>query len=95
LTFLVLVTELYKLFYLRERERGDIRNAKEVMDAFIISLTIILVAIPEGLPLAVTVSLSFSVQKMYERNILVRHMYASETMGCANEILTDKTGTLT
>jgi len=86
---------LIKVFYLHEREWGDIRNAKEVINAFIISVTVIVVAIPEGLPLAVTISLAFSVHKMYEKNNLVRRLYASETMGCVNEICTDKTGTLT
>lgn len=52
-------------------------------------------AVPEGLPLAVTISLAFSVMKMKEENNLVRRLEASETMGGANEICTDKTGTLT
>ena len=52
-------------------------------------------AIPEGLPLAVTIGLAFSVGKMQEENNLVRSMKSSETMGNANEICTDKTGTLT
>jgi P-type Ca2+ transporter type 2C len=53
------------------------------------------VAVPEGLPLAVTISLAFSVSKMYKENNLVRKLHASETMGGANELCTDKTGTLT
>ena len=53
------------------------------------------VAIPEGLPLAVTISLAFSVMKMLEDNNLVRHLSAAETMGTATVICTDKTGTLT
>lgn len=61
----------------------------------IISITIIVVAVPEGLPLAVTIALAFSVMKMKEENNLVRKLHASETMGGANEIATDKTGTLT
>jgi P-type E1-E2 ATPase len=61
----------------------------------IISITIIVVAVPEGLPLAVTISLAFSVMKMKDENNLVRKLHASETMGGANEICTDKTGTLT
>ena len=54
-----------------------------------------MVAIPEGLPLAVTLSLAFSVNKMFKENNLVRKLHASETMGGANEMCTDKTGTLT
>ncbi len=61
----------------------------------IIAITVIVVAVPEGLPLAVTISLAFSVMKMKEENNLVRKLEASETMGGANEICTDKTGTLT
>jgi P-type E1-E2 ATPase len=61
----------------------------------IIAITVIVVAVPEGLPLAVTISLAFSVMKMKNENNLVRKLDASETMGGANEICTDKTGTLT
>lgn len=50
------------------------------------------VAIPEGLPLAVTIALAFSVKRMLADNNLVRHLSAAETMGCATTICTDKTG---
>lgn len=53
------------------------------------------VAVPEGLPLAVTLSLAYSVNQMRKENNLVRRLEAAETMGGANEICTDKTGTLT
>ena len=68
---------------------------KDIFQSLILCITIIVVAIPEGLPLAVTLSLSFSVKKMMDDNNLVRHMPACETMGGANYICTDKTGTLT
>ena len=68
---------------------------KDIFQSIILCITIIVVAIPEGLPLAVTLSLSFSVKKMMDDNNLVRHMPACETMGGANYICTDKTGTLT
>ena len=55
----------------------------------------VVVAIPEGLPLAVTLSLAFSVRRMLFDNNLVRKMEACETMGGANNICSDKTGTLT
>ena len=55
----------------------------------------IVVAIPEGLPLAVTLSLAFSVKKMLDDENLVRKMEACETMGGASNICSDKTGTLT
>lgn len=59
------------------------------------AITILVVAIPEGLPLAVTIALAFSVKRMLADNNLVRHLSAAETMGCATTICTDKTGTLT
>lgn len=67
----------------------------KVIKAFIISVTVVVVAIPEGLPLAVTLSLAFSVKKMLYDNNLVRQMQACETMGGADMICSDKTGTLT
>lgn len=70
-------------------------NVMGVLNAFIIAITVIVVAVPEGLPLAVTISLAFSVSKMFEEHNLVRRLHASETMGGANEICSDKTGTLT
>lgn len=54
-----------------------------------------MVAVPEGLPLAVTIALAYSVGKMKDENNLVRYLQACETMGGANNICTDKTGTLT
>lgn len=67
----------------------------QLVNFIIISITVVVVAVPEGLPLAVTISLAFSVMKMKKDNNLVRRLEASETMGGANEICTDKTGTLT
>jgi calcium-translocating P-type ATPase len=63
--------------------------------AFIIAVTIIVVAIPEGLPLAVTIALAYSTRKMYEDQNLIRVLAACETMGNATNICSDKTGTLT
>ena len=68
---------------------------KEIFTIIILCITIIVVAIPEGLPLAVTLALSFSVSKMMKVNNLVRNMSACEVVGGANYICTDKTGTLT
>jgi len=61
----------------------------------IIGITVVVVAVPEGLPLAVTISLAYSVMKMKDENNLVRRLDASETMGGASQICSDKTGTLT
>ena len=66
-----------------------------VVNYFIIAVSIVVIAVPEGLPLAVTISLAYSVGKMKDENNLVRFLAACETMGGANNVCTDKTGTLT
>jgi calcium-translocating P-type ATPase len=65
------------------------------LDAFIIGVTIVVVAVPEGLPLAVTIALAYSTKKMLRDKNLIRHLAACETMGNATNICSDKTGTLT
>lgn len=65
------------------------------LDYVIVGVTILVVAIPEGLPLAVTLALAFSVKRMLTDNNLVRNLDACETMGTATIICSDKTGTLT
>ena len=74
---------------------SDKVNPKDIINRLMIGVTILVVAIPEGLPLAVTISLAYSVKKMMADNNLVRHLNACETMGNATIICTDKTGTLT
>lgn len=61
----------------------------------IVGITIIVVAVPEGLPLAVIISLAYSVRKMLEEKNFVKKLAACEIMGGANNICSDKTGTLT
>lgn len=70
-------------------------DASDLVRFFIIGVTVLVVAVPEGLPLAVTLSLAYSVKKMMKDNNLVRHLDACETMGNATAICSDKTGTLT
>ena len=65
---------------------------KELLEFFIIGVTVLVVAVPEGLPLAVTISLAYSVRKMMKDNNLVRHLDACETMGNTTAICSDKTG---
>ena len=60
-----------------------------------IAVTLIVVAVPEGLPMAVSLSLAYSMRRMLKTNNLVRKMHACETMGATTVICTDKTGTLT
>jgi len=96
LTFIAMAVRLLvQIFYANSREISDKQNLADLMDAFIIAVTVVVVAVPEGLPLAVTISLAFSVSEMQKENNMVRRLHASETMGGANEICTDKTGTLT
>lgn len=72
-----------------------VEQVNYVFQALLIAITVLVVAIPEGLPLAVTLSLAFAVGKMMDEKNLVRKLEACETMGGANIICSDKTGTLT
>ena len=71
------------------------RFAQYALNSLMIAVTIIVVAVPEGLPMSVTLSLALSMRRMLITNNLVRKMHACETMGAATVICTDKTGTLT
>lgn len=66
-----------------------------ILNTIMIAVTLIVVAVPEGLPMSVTLSLAFSMRKLMKSNTLPRTMHACETMGAASVICTDKTGTLT
>ncbi|MDH6312085.1 Ca2+-transporting ATPase [Parabacteroides sp. PFB2-10] len=67
----------------------------DILNIFMIAVTLIVVSVPEGLPMSVTLSLALSMNRMLKTNNLVRKMHACETMGAATVICTDKTGTLT
>jgi calcium-translocating P-type ATPase len=71
--------------------RGD--DVTELVTYLVTAITVLAVAVPEGLPLAVTLALAFSSNKMMKEQNLVKHLDACETMGCATTICTDKTGT--
>ncbi|MDE7159261.1 MAG: calcium-translocating P-type ATPase, PMCA-type [Muribaculaceae bacterium] len=66
-----------------------------LLQTLMVAVTLIVVAVPEGLPMAVTLSLAYSMRRMLKTNNLVRKMHACETMGATTVICTDKTGTLT
>lgn len=96
LTFIALIVRLIvDITVSEDREFLQKENLSAALDALVLALSIIVCAVPEGLPLAVTIALAFSVSKMFQEHNLVRKLHASETMGGANEICTDKTGTLT
>lgn len=77
-----------------EMERG-IELLREILLSFVVAVTIIVVAVPEGLPMMVVASLALNMRKMAKQNCLIRRLAASETIGAATVICTDKTGTLT
>ena len=93
-TFIALCIQLI-IEYFTNKDMKIIDIVNKFLKILILCVSIIVVAIPEGLPLAVTLSLAFSIKKLMDRNNLVRKMHACETMGGANYICTDKTGTLT
>ena len=66
-----------------------------VLQTVMVAVTLIVVAVPEGLPMAITLSLAYSMRRMFKTNNLVRTLHACETMGATTVICTDKTGTLT
>ena len=94
ITFIALCIQL-TVEYFTNKELTTMEIVNKILKILILCVSIIVVAIPEGLPLAVTLSLAFSIKKLMDRNNLVRKMHACETMGGANYICTDKTGTLT
>ncbi len=69
--------------------------AEIVLDYFMMAVTLIVMAVPEGLPMAITLSLALNMRRMLKSNNLVRKLHACETMGAVTVICTDKTGTLT
>lgn len=97
-TFVIFVSkDLYH--YISSNEITDWHQymaiARIVLKYFMMAVTLIVVAVPEGLPMSVTLSLALNMRRMLSTNNLVRKMHASETMGAITVICTDKTGTLT
>jgi Ca2+-transporting ATPase len=80
---------------LRHSTESPSEKGQSFLNVFILALTVVVIAVPEGLPLAVTLALSFATTRMMRDNNLVRQLRACETMGQATDICSDKTGTLT
>lgn len=93
LLFVVLFIKF--LVRLKDIEGGADAKGQAFLQIFIVAVTIVVVAVPEGLPLAVTLALAFATTRMLKDNNLVRYLKACETMGNATTICSDKTGTLT
>lgn len=92
--FVILV--LKGMFVTDELRTGDwLHIANHILSYFMVSVAIMVMAIPEGLPMSITLSLAMNMRRMLKTNNLVRKMHASETMGAVTVICTDKTGTLT
>ncbi|MPC18042.1 Plasma membrane calcium-transporting ATPase 3 [Portunus trituberculatus] len=95
LTVVILIVRFCVQTFVMDGKPWSPFYANHFVKFFIIGVTVLVVAVPEGLPLAVTLSLAYSVKKMMKDNNLVRHLDACETMGNATAICSDKTGTLT
>ena len=76
-------------------EKDWLTISQQVLHIFMVSVALIVMAVPEGLPMSITLSLAMSMRRMLKTNNLVRRMHACETMGAVTVICTDKTGTLT
>lgn len=96
MTFLVLTGRfMARKIVHHDITQWSLNDASELLNFFATAVIIIVVAVPEGLPLAVTLSLAFAMKKLMNDKALVRHLSACETMGSVGCICTDKTGTLT
>ena len=91
ITFVMLTAKVF----LADEAMSTMDIVSALLHNFMIAVTLIVVSVPEGLPMAVTLSLALSMGRMLKTNNLVRKMHACETMGAATIICTDKTGTLT
>lgn len=91
ITFMLLTVKLF----LADGTLDTMDIISALLHNFMIAVTLIVVSVPEGLPMSVTLSLALSMNRMLKTNNLVRKMHACETMGAATVICTDKTGTLT
>jgi P-type Ca2+ transporter type 2C len=97
LLFFIIVSAAY-LFGINPLDKSswiDLKTAGLILRYFMVAVTLIVVTVPEGLPMSVTLSLALSMRRMLKTNNLVRKMHATETMGATTVICTDKTGTLT
>ena len=98
LALLIIIGRAYTFLHVNNYDMASLTSVDffaYMLQSFMLAVTLIVVAVPEGLPMAVTLSLAYSMRKMLQTNNLVRKMHACETMGATTVICTDKTGTLT
>ncbi len=99
LTFIIFTSKDLYFYFTSPAYTGDwhswLHVTRIVLEYFMMAVTLIVVAVPEGLPMSVTLSLALNMRRMLKTNNLVRKMHACETMGAITVICTDKTGTLT
>ena len=96
LSIAIFCVMLGKAIFINGLLEGDwLAISQHVLHIFMVSVAIIVMAVPEGLPMSITLSLAMSMRRMLKTNNLVRRMHACETMGAVTVICTDKTGTLT
>ena len=92
---LILIGRIIAYFFIGNNTFEWLDFTSYMLNTVMIAVTLIVVAVPEGLPMSVTLSLAFSMRKLMKENTLPRTMHACETMGATSVICTDKTGTLT
>jgi len=95
LAALVIIGRIFNHFFIAGDHSDWLTTTKFILDTLMIAVTLIVVAVPEGLPMSVNLSLAFSMRKLMREKTLPRTMHACETMGATTVVCTDKTGTLT
>jgi Ca2+-transporting ATPase len=96
MAFLIIIALIFRGYFVAGELTGiNISTSNYILQYFMLAVVIIVVAVPEGLPMSVALSLSIAMRKMTKANNLVKRMIACETIGSATTICTDKTGTIT
>ena len=95
LTFMAIVITTIFRTYKQVNRSFDMQFVADVCDGLVTAITVVFVAMPEGLNIAVSISLAYSVGKMFKENNLVMKLHSSESLCNVNEIISDMTGTLT